>query len=109
MDARGYAIATPEPPDASLPTEPALDLKSGYVLRSLHALPRQGVSAPWKLHENYVRDVRLLKRGPVDDAMRFSRRERHSAHAREAIVPRVPKAIAEADGEPPTTRDRVEV
>ena len=33
MDAHGYAIATPQPPGPSLPTEPFLDFNSGYVLR----------------------------------------------------------------------------
>ena len=73
MDREGYAMATPEPPDPSLPTDPIIDLRSGYVLRSIDALPKQGASLPWRLHQNYFRDIRLLKRGPVDDAMRFTR------------------------------------
>jgi monooxygenase len=109
MDARGLEIATPEPPDAALPTEPALNLKSGYVLRSLHALPRQGVSAPWKLHQNYIRDVQLLKRGPIDDAMRFSRRERRAADAPDPAGPAAPEAIAATNGAGPAARDAVEV
>jgi monooxygenase len=67
MDARGLRICTPRAPDPSLGTSPFLDLKSGYVLRSIHKLPRQGDSPPWRLHQNYVRDVMLLRRGPVDD------------------------------------------
>jgi monooxygenase len=109
MDARGLEIATPEPPDPSLATEPALDLKSGYVLRSLHALPRQGVSAPWKLHQNYVRDVQLLKRGPIDDAMRFSRRERHASDALEPDEAVAPEAGAATNGAGAAARDAVEV
>lgn len=76
MDATGAAICTPQAPDAALPTEPIIDLKSGYVLRALGELPRQGASAPWRLHQNYVKDVRLLKRGPIDDEMLFSARAR---------------------------------
>ncbi len=72
MDTTGAAICTPQPPDPALPTEPIIDLKSGYVTRSLAELPRQGASAPWRLHQNYVKDVRLMKRGPLDDAMEFS-------------------------------------
>ncbi|HEX4482345.1 MAG TPA: NAD(P)/FAD-dependent oxidoreductase [Solirubrobacteraceae bacterium] len=109
MDARGLEIATPEPPDPSLATEPALDLKSGYLLRSLHALPRQGVSAPWKLHQNYVRDVQLLKRGPIDDAMRFSRRERHASDALESDETAAPEASAASNGAASALRDAVEV
>jgi monooxygenase len=73
MDRQGYAIATPQGPDASLPTNPIIDLRSGYVMRSIDKLPKQGQSLPWRLHQNYFRDIRLLKRGPVDDSMRFSR------------------------------------
>ena len=72
MDERGYEIATPLPPDPSLPTEPFIDFNSGYVLRSINALPRQGATSPWRLHQNYFRDLRLLKRGPIDDSMEFS-------------------------------------
>jgi cation diffusion facilitator CzcD-associated flavoprotein CzcO len=73
MDENGYAFCTPQAPDPSLPTRPFIDLKSGYVRRSIDALPRQGASLPWRLHQNYIRDIRLLKRGRIDDAMLFSR------------------------------------
>jgi monooxygenase len=72
MDATGRRIATPQPPDPSLPTEPFLDFNAGYVLRSIAMLPRQGAISPWRLHQNWFRDVQLLKRGPVDDSMEFS-------------------------------------
>jgi cation diffusion facilitator CzcD-associated flavoprotein CzcO len=73
MDARDTPICTPQAPGPSQPKEPIIDLKSGYVLRSVEQLPKQGARAPWRLHQNYVKDVRLLRRGPVDDAMEFSR------------------------------------
>ncbi len=72
MDEHGHSIATPLPPGPSLPTEPFIDFNSGYVLRSIDALPRQGATSPWRLHQNWFRDVQLLKRGPVDDSMDFS-------------------------------------
>ncbi len=50
-----------------MPTQPFLDLKSGYVQRSIHVLPRQGAVAPWRLNQNYPLDVRLLRRGPLED------------------------------------------
>jgi cation diffusion facilitator CzcD-associated flavoprotein CzcO len=73
MDANGYRVATPRSPDPGQPTEAFIDLQSGYVTRSLHQLPKQGASHPWRLHQNYPKDIRLLKRGPVDDEMDFSR------------------------------------
>jgi monooxygenase len=72
MDAHGYTVCTPTAPDPSVRTDPFIDFNSGYVLRSIETLPRQGATSPWCLHQNYFRDVRLLKRGPVDDAMEFA-------------------------------------
>jgi monooxygenase len=73
MDDHGYAVCTPQGPDPHMPTDPMIDLKSGYVLRSVDVLPQQGATAPWRLYQNYFRDLRLLKRGPVDDHMVFAR------------------------------------
>jgi monooxygenase len=66
MDARGYRVATPLAPKSSA-VEPFIDLQSGYVKRSLDLLPKQGSSAPWRLHQNYPRDVLLLRHASVDD------------------------------------------
>ena len=75
MDAHGYRQCTPREPDASITTEPFLDLASGYVLRSLHTLPKQGSRAPWRLHQNYARDVLMLRRGSLEDeGIEFSNR-----------------------------------
>jgi cation diffusion facilitator CzcD-associated flavoprotein CzcO len=74
MDERGYAMAMPLEPDPSLPREPFIDFNSGYVVRSIHKFPKQGPHAPWRLYQNYPRDIRLLKRGPLEDeGIRFSR------------------------------------
>jgi hypothetical protein len=67
---------------------PIIDLKSGYVLRSVDALPKQGAVAPWRLHQNYIKDVRLLKHGPLDDAIEFSARTGAPAPARETTLVR---------------------
>ncbi len=77
MDARGHRQCVPVPPDPSETLRPLLDLTSGYVERALGSLPRQGPRAPWLLHQNYVRDVRLFRRAPLEDeAMRFSSPDR---------------------------------
>jgi hypothetical protein len=67
MDEHGYRQATPREPGPSVATEPIHDLASGYVLRSLHTLPKQGSRAPWRLHQNYARDVLMLRRGALED------------------------------------------
>jgi monooxygenase len=74
MDAHGWDACTPRDPDPSHETHPFIDLRSGYVLRSIDQLPKQGERLPWRLHQNYMRDVYLLKRGPIaDDDLEFSR------------------------------------
>jgi cation diffusion facilitator CzcD-associated flavoprotein CzcO len=66
LDAEGLASATPvAPPEGA--DQPFLDLASGYVQRSLAHLPKQGRRTPWRLNQNYIRDVRLMRRGPLDD------------------------------------------
>ena len=72
MDACGMRQATPTPPDPSAPTEPFIDFSSGYVTRAVDDLPRQGTTAPWRLHQNYLRDTWLLRHGPVVDGMVLS-------------------------------------
>ncbi|MFI9644190.1 flavin-containing monooxygenase [Micromonospora sp. NPDC051925] len=73
LDATGQQIVTPvAPTDGAL--TPLIDLRSGYVLRSVDTLPRQGARAPWRLYQNYVRDVVLMKHGRlVDEGVRFTR------------------------------------
>jgi monooxygenase len=95
MDARGQHIVTPLAPEAGQPLTPFLDLKSGYVQRSIESLPKQGPAAPWKAYQNYVRDLMLLRRGQVDDGLRFGR-----APAPVAAPAPAPAATAEAT---PTT------
>ncbi|HYJ21736.1 MAG TPA: NAD(P)/FAD-dependent oxidoreductase [Solirubrobacterales bacterium] len=73
MDAGGYRVCTPKVSDPSVTAEPLLDFNSGYVLRAIEQLPKQGSKEPWKLRQNYPVDLRMLRHGPVDDgSMRFS-------------------------------------
>ena len=66
LDRSGLAVATPlAPPEGA--DLPFLDLAAGYVQRSLAQLPKQGSRTPWMLHQNYLRDVRLMRRGPLED------------------------------------------
>src|SRR5687767_7441140 len=67
MDQHGYAQCTPRVNDPELREEPAIDFTSGYVLRALHTLPRQGSKMPWRLHQNYWKDLSMLRFGRLDD------------------------------------------
>ena len=73
MAAHGYTTSTPREPDPSLPRSPFIDnLTSGYIQRAIADFPKQGPTVPWRLHQNYARDVVMLKRGSLEDAMDFS-------------------------------------
>jgi monooxygenase len=67
MEEHGYVRCTPRDPGPSVATQPLVDLASGYVLRAIHTLPKQGDRAPWRLYQNYARDVMMLRRGPLED------------------------------------------
>ena len=78
MQRNGYdAVVPEEPPEPD--RLPLLDLSSGYVRRAAGMLPSQGIRTPWRLNQNYRKDVALLTRGPVDDAVRFTRRPEEQA------------------------------
>ena len=48
--------------------------------RSIDVLPKQGPRPPWRLYQNYIRDVRMLRHGAMeDDAIVFSRRPQRQA------------------------------
>ncbi len=73
MQKHGYLQCTPRNADPELAGEPWVDFSSGYIQRSLHLFPKQGSKHPWKLHQNYARDIMTLRFGRVDDGvMEFS-------------------------------------
>jgi monooxygenase len=67
MDATGYSSCAPHINDPTVKPEPVLDFTSGYIERALHTLPSQGSKQPWRLHQNYFKDLRLIRYGRLDD------------------------------------------
>jgi cation diffusion facilitator CzcD-associated flavoprotein CzcO len=94
MADHGYTTVTPRVRDASMPREPLLDLRSGYVQRASGSLPKQGSRAPWRVHQNYLKDLLLLRFGRVaEDELEFSRATAERAASRSDLSPRtVPEA-----------------
>ncbi|WP_277869150.1 hypothetical protein [Nocardioides houyundeii] len=68
LDATGARTAVPVR-DPEIAEEPFMDFSAGYVLRALDRLPKQGSTEPWKLRQNYVHDVRTIRRGAIDDGV----------------------------------------
>jgi cation diffusion facilitator CzcD-associated flavoprotein CzcO len=67
MDRRGVDVATPRVREPDMKPEPWLDFSSGYVVRSLGMLPKQGPASPWRQNQNYFTDIRELRRAPIED------------------------------------------
>jgi monooxygenase len=73
MDEHGYRQCAPQNRDPAVAELPFIDFSSGYVLRSIDQFPKQGSKAPWRLHQNYPRDMLTLRFGSIEDsAMEFS-------------------------------------
>ncbi|WP_084398919.1 flavin-containing monooxygenase [Henriciella aquimarina] len=73
MERDGYDMVRPVA-DGDLGDEPWLDFSSGYVQRAIDHLPKQGSETPWRLHQNYLKDIFLLRHANLDDGvLRFGR------------------------------------
>ena len=74
MDANGFDTVEPQHPGNSVDERPLMDFTPGYVLRALDYLPKAGHVAPWRLKQNYLLDLRLIRHGKVDDeALEFTK------------------------------------
>ncbi len=69
MKKHGYRQCTPRRSGAEVTERPWVDFSSGYIQRSLHLFPKQGSQTPWRLHQNYARDIMMLRFGRIDDGV----------------------------------------
>ena len=68
MDRNGFDEVRPEASEP-LGDEPWLDFSSGYVRRAMDRFPKQGDRMPWRLHQNYVRDIFALRHAKLEDGV----------------------------------------
>ena len=74
MQKNGLRQCTPRNDDPTMPRLPWVDFSSGYIQRAIDKFPKQGSRRPWRLHQNYARDLMSLRYGSLrDKAMVFSR------------------------------------
>ncbi len=72
MDNTGRTAVVPVR-DEAVGERPFMGLSSGYIQRAIDDLPKQGDRAPWLLKQNYLTDVRTIRRGDIEDGvLRFS-------------------------------------
>jgi len=75
MDANGFDTVVVEHPGSAVEERPFMEFTPGYVLRVLDELPKQGSRTPWRLNQNYLRDIRLIRHGKMaDEGLRFAKR-----------------------------------
>jgi monooxygenase len=67
MKENNFSVCVPQFDYENQQTEPLLDFNSNYVLRANNILPKQGSKAPWKVHQNYIKDIFSLKYADVKD------------------------------------------
>jgi cation diffusion facilitator CzcD-associated flavoprotein CzcO len=69
MERRGYARVTPRNRDPSVQRLPPVDFSSGYFLRAMDKLPRQGQHRPWRIYQNYLQDILALRFASLEDGV----------------------------------------
>jgi cation diffusion facilitator CzcD-associated flavoprotein CzcO len=71
----GAVQCVPVNDDPTIERSPLLGLTAGYVTRAQDRFPQQGSRFPWQMHQSYVADHRIMKRGGLadDGALVFSR------------------------------------
>jgi hypothetical protein len=53
--------------DKELKRVASIGLDSGYINRSIDKFPKEGVAAPWRLHQNYFLDLLGLRFGSIKE------------------------------------------
>ena len=73
MDKKGARQVTPLNGHEAAVAPFVEKFSSGYVQRAIATWPKQGSKAPWRVYQNYLRDVWALKWSSVDnEALEFS-------------------------------------
>lgn len=83
MERHQYAVALPkgDPGEVRLPF---LGFTSGYVQRSIDALPKQGRNWPWRVHQNYLADLFSIRWSRIDDGVMRFKSSFESSQARQS-------------------------
>ena len=71
MNRRGQSTCTPRGRDG-MGRGPVIEFSSGYVARAQKLLPSQGDAHPWRVEQNYVRDLASMAFSPVDEELELT-------------------------------------
>ena len=76
MERRDYKHCVPRLEADSQTAAPMIDFTSGYVRRAQADLPKQGSQHPWKVYQNYIKDLLMMRYGRLNDGVMEFRRVR---------------------------------
>ena len=87
MDEHGSTMVTPElrPDEVGMELVPWVEPENfnpGYLTRSLHLMPRQGLEDPWRLRHDYTAEKEILPTADFDDGTLSSNKTQARAAAR---------------------------
>ena len=75
MDANGYDTVVGRPPGIDAEERPAWSSPRATCCARMDEFPKQGSRTPWRLNQNYLRDIRLIRHGKIDDeGLRFAKK-----------------------------------
>ena len=69
MDKHGFSTCVARNNDPTIEQTPVLDFNSTYIVKVLDELPSQGSKHPWRLHQNYFKDLSMLRYARLDDGV----------------------------------------
>jgi cation diffusion facilitator CzcD-associated flavoprotein CzcO len=69
MERRGYARCVPRCDPDMARARPVVPLTSGYIRRGSDLLVKQGLKAPWVMHQNYLLDLFSLRWARLNDGV----------------------------------------
>jgi cation diffusion facilitator CzcD-associated flavoprotein CzcO len=73
MDRKGVRQVLPKPLDQAPAAPFVVNFTPGYIQRAAAEWPKQGSKPPWRVYQNYLRDLISLKWSPVANrALEFS-------------------------------------
>jgi hypothetical protein len=80
MERKGMLQVTPTPKGETAAAPFVERFTSGYMQRALGQWPSQGSKPPWRVHQNYIRDILSLRWAPIQNrALEFSNPPRPSS------------------------------
>jgi cation diffusion facilitator CzcD-associated flavoprotein CzcO len=71
MQARAQTVCVPRA-NQTMGRRPVIEFSSGYVARAQDRIPSQGDVHPWRVEQNYVRDLASMAFSPVGEALEFT-------------------------------------